>query len=68
MFNYSKLRGRMVEKGYSIKSLADKLPFSEWSLGMKLRGRFDFKQSEILAICRLLDIPSADIGLYFFAV
>lgn len=59
---YDKLRGRLVEEGFSQKEVAEKLGICEHTLGMKLNGKREFKISEILALARLLDIecPIAD--------
>ncbi len=66
-YNYSKLLGRMVEKGYTRDSMSKAIGLSSVSFSNKLHGRVYFKQNEIDSMVKLLDIDSAEIGLYFFA-
>ena len=66
-YNYSKLLGRMVEKGYTRESMSKAIGLSSVAFGNKLHGRVYFKQNEIDSMVKLLDIDSAEIGLYFFA-
>jgi len=65
-FNYDKLLGRMKEKHYSQKELANAIGNAEASLSLKLNNKAKFKQSEISKICILLEIDDSDIGAYFF--
>lgn len=67
IYNYSKLLGRMVEKGYTRESMSKAIGLSSVSFGNKLHGRVYFKQDEIDRMSKLLDIDDAEIGLYFFA-
>lgn len=66
MVNEAKLRGRIVEMGYTLTSLAEKIGMSRQSLRAKIKGIVDFKASEIMAICEALEIPYSEVGLYFF--
>ena len=66
-YNYSKLLGRMKECGFTQQRLARAIGISEYSLNAKLNNKFSFKQEEMDAICRALDIPNEEIGEYFFA-
>jgi transcriptional regulator with XRE-family HTH domain len=65
-YNYSKLLGRMRERGISQEQLAKALDKTESTLSLKLNNRFNFKTEEIDAISELLDIPNNEIGAYFF--
>lgn len=65
-FNYSKLRGRLAEKGFSQKDLAEAISLSETSLSEKLTNGSGFKAVHIINACEFLDIPSEEVGLYFF--
>lgn len=67
-FDYSALRGRMREKGYTQEKLSEATNISESQLSAKLNGRYPFKQKDIQSISDVLDITPADIGRYFFAV
>ncbi len=54
--NANKLRGRIVEAGYTQKTLAIAVNMSENSLSSKLNEKRPFNTDEILAICKLLKI------------
>lgn len=66
MYDYSKLRGLIREKRFIQDEIAKAIPINAATLSQKLSGKGLFKQNEISAICKILDIPSADIGVYFF--
>ena len=68
MFDYSKLKGRMAEKGVTQKQLATLLNISENALSNKFKGVSAFNSKEIAMICNHLDIPNTEIGIYFFNV
>lgn len=65
--DYQKLLGRIKEKGLTQKALAAKIGISEGQMCQKLAGNYLFKQSEIRAMCLILDIAQTDIGVYFFS-
>lgn len=65
-FDYSKLRGRIIEKFGSQQKFAAKLGLSERSLSLKMMNKTAWKQTEIKLCCELLDIPVKEIHLYFF--
>ena len=64
--DYSKLKGRIVEKVGSVRKLSELINLSERSLSLKLNNKLSFKQTEIVNICNVLEINSDDIGSYFF--
>ncbi len=64
--DYSKLRGRIVEKGLNQKQVAAEIGVNPSHFCRKLTGEYVFNQSEIRDMCRLLDIDSQLIGEYFF--
>lgn len=64
--NYAKLRGRIRECGFSQKTLAAAIHVSPSQFSFKLNNRYEFTTSEIRALVEQLDIPSAEIGQYFF--
>jgi transcriptional regulator with XRE-family HTH domain len=66
-YNYSKLLGRMKERGITQERLAAEIGVNETTLNQKLNNKYEFKGNEIDAICRVLDIPNDEIGAYFFA-
>lgn len=64
-FDYSKLRGRIIEKYGSQKKFAEALSTTEKTVTFKMNGYTPFKQSEIIEWCTLLDIDIAEAHLFF---
>ena len=67
-FNHSKLLGRIKECGFTQEKLAEAIGISKTTLSGKLNNQFSFTTKEMLAICKVLDIPLHEINEYFFAV
>ena len=67
-FNYSKLLGRIRECGFTQAELAKAIGISKYTLSAKLNNKFSFQQEEILAICKVLNIPVGEIGEFFYTV
>ena len=65
--DYSLLLGRIKERGYTQKSLAEAVGISEGQFCAKLNGKFPFKQTEINRICDTLQIEGDKIGEFFFS-
>ena len=65
--DYSKLKGRIRECGFTQKSLAEEIGTSEGQFCLKLTGKYPFKQTEIDRICDALKIEVSEIGVYFFS-
>lgn len=53
------LRARMVEQGYTQRSLAKEINMSENSLSSKLLGKSAFDINEAIAICDVLNIDDS---------
>lgn len=68
MFDYCKLTNRITEKFSCDVNFAIKMGFSERTLSLKLNNKGDFKQSEIVKACTLLDIPLSEVNSYFFTI
>ena len=64
--DYSKLRGRIIEKYQTQGNFANEINLSERSLSLKLNGMIDWKQTEIVKAVDLLGIPMQEIDQYFF--
>ena len=62
----NKLSGLITEKLKSKREFAKQMQLSERTTYLKLQGKIDFKSSEILRACEILDINDCDIPLYFF--
>ena len=67
-FDYSKLRGRIVEKYGSQISFAKAMGISERTLSLKMSGKRTWKQPEICLAINLLGLSEDDIKCYFFTL
>lgn len=67
-FNYAKLLGKIRECGFTQASLAKAIGINKGTLSAKLNNQNYFLSSEIIAICKVLNIAFKDIPLYFFAI
>lgn len=65
-FDYSKLRGRTVEKAGTMKGLAAALGINPATLSVKIHNKAEFTQREIMRACEVLEIEPIDIPTYFF--
>nr|DAO52678.1 MAG TPA: Protein of unknown function (DUF739) [Caudoviricetes sp.] len=65
-FNYSKLKGRIVEKYSNQSNFAKAFGCSERTLSLKMNGKRPWKQQEILTAIKILDLSENDIQEYFF--
>ena len=66
-YSYNKLRGRVIEKYGTQDGFAKALDTSKQVVSMKMTGKTNFSQKDILAWCELLDIQPDQISEYFFA-
>lgn len=64
--DYSRLRGRIVERYGSQMSFAKAMNISERTLSLKMSGKRDWKQLEIRRAINLLGLSDGDIVDYFF--
>lgn len=65
--DYSKLRGRIIEKYGTITNFAKLLGVSQSTLNTKLVKGTSFSPSQLRKTCSLLGISLEEIGSYFFA-
>ena len=65
-FDYSKLKGRIVEKFGTQAAFSKAFGMSENSFSMKMNNKSRFTTDDIVKIVAMLDIPIDEIGLYFF--
>jgi antitoxin component HigA of HigAB toxin-antitoxin module len=65
-FNYSKLRGRMVEVYGTIEKTAEAAGIRRDMISLALNGKRAFTQQEISRLSETLKIPEEEIGTYFF--
>lgn len=66
LYDYSILKGKIVEKIGSRRELADKLGINETTLSNKLNNKTDFSREEMKKICQILDEPLSRIMEFFF--
>lgn len=66
IFDFNKLKGRIIEKFSSNANFAKELGISIASLSSKINGKTDFSASEIYKSCKLLEIKDEDAYEYFF--
>ena len=65
-FDYSKLRGRIQEKYRAEGKFARDINRSPNYLSKVMMGKANFSAVDIYRIAQALDIPTDEIGLYFF--
>jgi len=65
MVNANKLRGRIVEQGMSIGSVAEIMGLSASTLGRKLRGVSVFTLNEVVYVMQILKIQKSEFLSYF---
>ena len=63
---YAKLRGRIVEKFGSQSAFSAAMGWREALVSAKLNGKSKWEVSEVLKVCKLLEIPVDEAHLYFF--
>ena len=66
VYDYSKLLGKMRERGFTQEKLAKTLGLSECSVNLTLRNKRNFRQDEISKIVDALGIDPRSIEEYFF--
>lgn len=65
MINSAKLRGRIIEKGFTIQSLAKKIPCSGYILGRKIANDAPMTLEEAIVISRELEIVKDEFAEFF---
>lgn len=70
IFNYSKLKGRIIEKYETRSEFAAAIGMTDATLSSRLNNVTPFKADEIKAMCApdILDIADKDIPEYFFTL
>lgn len=64
-FDFSKIRGRMAEKGISQKELAAKLDLTEQWMSAKMQGLAIFNLLEMKILIDVLEIKDEEIRSFF---
>ena len=60
------LKKRIDAHGFKIRFLAEKLGISHESMYNKVKGRTEFKVSEVSILSDILELSDSDIRLIFF--
>ena len=66
VYDYSKLKGRIIEKSGTRENFAKSLGVTKKSISEKLNNKTIWKQPEISKAMELLSISGEDIESYFF--
>ena len=66
MYDYSKLLGKIKEKGLTCADFADKIGVSPPTLSLKLSNKAFFKQNEMKKTSEIIGFDISEIGAYFF--
>lgn len=66
-FDFSKLRGKIIEQYGSCAAFSDAAGFKPGALSMRLNNQTPWRAYEILTVCKMLNIPAEEVSLYFFA-
>jgi hypothetical protein len=66
LFDYSKLRGRIIEKFKSQLNFSKTIGVSQRTLSLKLNNKVFFSQDDIVKMSKLLEIKPREIHTYFF--
>lgn len=65
-FDYSKLKGKIIEKYGTQAEFAKEFGVSKNSFSMKMNNKISFSTNDILKITNMLNIDKDDISSYFF--
>ena len=67
-FDFSALRGRIIEKYGTFAAFAAAINMNRASLSQRIMNDVAFKPDEIILICspEVLDIPPEEIGKFFY--
>lgn len=65
MINTQKIKGRIVEKGKTIQSIAPKIPCSPYTLGQKIANESPMSLEEASVLSEELDITENEFAEFF---
>ena len=68
MFDYDKLYGKIREVFKTQEAFADAMEMSRSALNLRLTQKVEWKSSEVVKACALLNIPVNEAYLYFFCL
>ena len=65
-YDYSKLKGKIIEKCGSQTKFKELMGISHTSINKKLNNKVQFTQEDIEKAIEILELDKKDIPLYFF--
>ena len=65
MINTAKVKGRIVEKGKTIQSIAPKIPCSPYTLGQKISNETPMNLEEAMILSEELEITKEEFAEFF---
>lgn len=65
-FNYRLLKGRIVAECGTLGDFAKACGYSRVLISEKLNNKSRLNVDNIMTMCRVLNIPRDEIGMYFF--
>lgn len=65
MTNVNKLKSKIIERGFTVTSLAEKLDISKTTLSQKINGKIKFSADDIKNIDNILGFTSNEIREIF---
>ena len=66
MYDYTKLKERIFNNGYTQEQVANTLNISKGAFSQKINGAVAFSQDDVIKISKILKIPKTKIYDYFF--
>ena len=66
-FDYSKLRGRIVEKFGNMNAFANEVGISQIALSRKLNNKTSITREDMINWSKVLDISIDEYGAFYFA-
>lgn len=63
---FNKLKGKLVENGFTYLEAAIFIGVSETTFVSKINGRVDWKREEMEMLCKMLKIPLDQMHLFFY--
>ena len=65
MINTAKVKGRIIEKGKTIQSIAPKIPCSPYTLGQKISNETPMNLEEAMILSEELEITKEEFSEFF---
>ena len=66
IYDYSKLRGRLIEKYGTVARFSQFLDVSKSTVSLKLNNKVDISRDDIIKWSKILEISPSDYGAFYF--